>query len=333
MIEHEIDLKPYNTFSLHTTAKTLIHALEEKDIEALPPTREFLVLGSGSNVIFTEERIEIPVVRIENKGIKLIDNAADYVLVEVAAGEQWSDFVLYCCENWWCGVENLAAVYGTVGAAPVQNIGAYGVEIKDFVHSVLTYDVLNGQYKTYYNADLNFGYRYSRFKYENKYEIIWKVRFRLSKQFIPNLSYNAVACEVQKLNEKPSSPIEMCNIITEIRNSKLPNPTLLPNVGSFFKNPVVSLDYFHILQQKYPDIPSYNTDNARQKKISAAWLIEKTGWKGRKLGEVSMFHTQALVMVAYKQVKGSDIMALANAIKTDVKALFGINLEIEAHII
>ncbi|MDR1006183.1 MAG: UDP-N-acetylmuramate dehydrogenase [Bacteroidales bacterium] len=333
MTEHNINLRPYNTFALDAVAKTLIHISSEEDLETLPCGKDMIVLGGGSNTLFTKTIIEQPVVRIENRGIKVVDEDAKSVIVEAAAGENWAKFVLHCAKNHWSGIENLAAIYGSVGAAPVQNIGAYGVEVKDFIVSVLAYDVSAKQWLTFSNQDCDFAYRYSVFKYGNKDKIIWKVRLRLQKQFSPNLSYDAIRRAFESKGYKDVSPTDMCDLVTEIRNSKLPDPALLPNVGSFFKNPLISQQQFADLQALYPDIVHFKADNRAMEKLSAAWLIEKSGWKAKKLGTVAMHEKQSLVMVAIEPAKGEDILALAAAIRDDVKTKFDVDLQIEAHII
>ncbi|MDR0790372.1 MAG: UDP-N-acetylmuramate dehydrogenase [Bacteroidales bacterium] len=332
--ENNINICDYNTFSLNAVSKTLLHIQTEEDLESITYDSEMVILGGGSNTVFAKSFIEQPVLRIENKGIKVLEDNMKDVVVEVAAGESWSEFVVHCCNEGWCGIENLAAIFGTVGAAPVQNIGAYGVEVKQFIVSVRSYDLLAKQWKDYDNQSCDFAYRSSRFKHQNKNEVIWNVVLKLQKDFSPNLSYSSIAKVLDKKTLKTlKQPIDLCNLVTRLRDEKLPNPQLLPNVGSFFKNPLVPMKRFLTLKSLFPDMVSFDADTEELMKISAAWLIEKAGWKGRVSGTVAMHSKQALVMVAVKPTNGDDILALAEAVMKDVKHQFNVELELEAHII
>ncbi|MDR1725561.1 MAG: UDP-N-acetylmuramate dehydrogenase [Bacteroidales bacterium] len=334
MKERNVNIRKFNTFAINATAKQLIHVTTEQDLVNLPTNNDVIILGGGSNIIFVNEYITQPILKIENTGIEIIYEDNNNIIIEVAAGEKWSDFVIYCAKHYYCGLENLAAIYGTVGAAPVQNIGAYGVEVKDCIDSVIVYDMNEKTWKIYDNEACKFDYRYSRFKYDNKHELIWKVRFKFSKTFVPNLSYSALKYVFATMSNQSFSPLQMCKMVTYLRNTKLPNPEFKPNVGSFFKNPIVPMLQFKILQCKYPNIAYFYTPKDNEIKLSAAWIIEKAGWKGKVHKSVEMYSNQSLIMVAHKKtVKASHIIELANEIMADVKEKFGVSLEIEPHII
>lgn len=334
MIYSNYNLKPITTFGLDATAKTLILISNKNDLSQISSdslSEKNLILGGGSNTIFVNNYFDGTVIYIQNKGIKIVEEFDDYVILDAFSGEVWNDVVDFCAKNGWWGIENLAAVPGNVGAVAVQNIGAYGAELKDCFVECLTYNPISKEWKTYGNEECDFGYRYSIFKYQKGIEIIWKVRLRLSKVKKINDSYSAIKDKIEKENILISSPLQMCKLVTEIRNSKLPDPKVLGNCGSFFKNPVISEEHFNLLKKDYPDIPSYSAINGI--KIAAGWLIEQSGWKGKRVGNVGMHEKQALVMVNYGNAKGEEIVSLANDIIKSIKKKFNIELEKEVHIV
>lgn len=334
MIQNNFNLKELNTFGLDCKAKTFINITNKNDLSLINSetlSQKNLILGGGSNIVFSNEYFDGTVIYIKNKGINLVEENEDYVILEAFSGEVWNDFVYFCSKNNWWGLENLSAVPGNVGAVAVQNIGAYGAELKDCFLDCLTYNPITKQWKTYNNEECKFTYRYSIFKYQKDLEIIWKVRFLLSKKQKINITYSALKDSIERKKITIKSPTQICDLVTEIRNSKLPDPKVLGNAGSFFKNPIISKEHFNDLKSIYPNIPSYPATNGI--KMAAGWLIEQCGWKGKRIGNVGMHEKQALVMVNYGNAKGKEIIFLANEIITSIKEKFNIELEIEVHII
>ncbi|MFA6200403.1 MAG: UDP-N-acetylmuramate dehydrogenase [Bacteroidales bacterium] len=334
MIHSNFNLKALNTFGLDCNAKTLIDINNQDDLSLINHdtlSQKNVILGGGSNVVFVNNSFDGTVICIQNKGIKVVEQDEDYVILESFAGEVWNDFVIFCSKNNWWGLENLSAVPGNVGAVAVQNIGAYGAELKDCFLDCLTYNPITKEWKTYTNEECKFGYRYSIFKYQKELEIIWKVRFKLSKKQKINISYSALKDCIEIESIRITSPLQICELVTKIRNSKLPDPKVLGNAGSFFKNPIINEERFNSLKEVYPNIPSYPAKNGV--KLSAGWLIEECGWKGKRVGNVGMHEKQALVMVNYGNAKGEEIVSLANEIINSIKNKFNIELEIEVHII
>lgn len=333
MIYTDYNLKRLNSFALNCRAKTLVEIKSEADLLQLPNLldKKNIILGKGCNTIFANEYFDGLVVYLQNKGISIIEENTDYVVIEAFAGEDWDDLIEFCCNNNFWGIENLAAIPSSVGAAIVQNIGAYGSEIKDSFLSCLTYNPIENTWKEYNNEECAFGYRYSIFKYPKRFEIIWKIRLRLSLKPNPNTSYYAIKEKIEKEKINISSPSQMKEIVTQIRNSKLPDTKLLPNCGSFFKNPVVSEEDFLKLEKLYPNIPYYPAPNGV--KLAAGWLIEQTGWKGKRVGNVGMHSKQALCMVSYGDATAKEILYLAQEITNSIKEKFNIELEKEVHIV
>lgn len=336
MINTNYNIKHLNTFGLDCKVERLIEIKSEEDLYMLSSSSELknkrnIILGLGSNSVFINEYFEGNVILIRNKGIKIIEEDNESVVIEANSGEDWNDLINFTCERNWWGIENLSAVPSSVGAAIVQNIGAYGQEIKDSFISCTTYNPLTNKWKEYNNEECKFDYRYSIFKYQKDLEIIWKIKLRLSKTPQINTSYSAIKEKIEKEGLKVFTPKDMSSLVTDIRNSKLPDPKTLPNAGSFFKNPVVSKEDFEKLKQEYPNIPSYPAKDGV--KIAAGWLIEQAGWKGKRVGNVGMHQKQALVMVNYGEAKGKEIINLAKEIEDSIKSKFNINLEKEVHII
>lgn len=325
---------PFNTFGIQSTAKLFSIITCVDDISTIRSSilkENLLVLGGGSNVLFTKD-FDGLVLKNEIKGIKILTETSTEVLLESGAGENWHEFVLFCIENNFGGLENLSLIPGCVGASPMQNIGAYGVEVKNTFESLQAYHIPSGEIHTFNNADCKFGYRESIFK--NKYKgqyIILSVVFRLFKNPKVNTTYGAIEKELEKLHIPSPTIKDVSNAVINIRTSKLPNPKEIGNAGSFFKNPVVDKKIAKILQESYPDIPTYSATN-NMEKIAAGWLIEKAGWKGYRFENFGVHKNQALVLVNYGGSKGKEIYNLSEEILRDVQAKFGIVLEREVNI-
>ncbi len=333
-MEYNIDLKPYNTFGLNCKAKEFIRLKTKEDLNLLHKEYEkqrILLLGLGANMVFVNKEFDGIVAKLENKGINIKEEDERKVIVEVEAGEEWDSFVDWACERGLSGVENLAGIPSSVGAAPVQNIGAYGMEVKDTIVYVTVFDLKENRFISFNNEECNFAYRNSIFKYQEGNLLIWKVGFCLSKAFSPNINYKALEDKLNKEDIHSLSPKLIAQKVREIRNEKLPDYRVLGNVGSFFKNPVIEKQLYEQLLKDYKDIVAF--DNGENKKISAAWLIEQCGYKGKQINNVGMHNRQALVMVNYGGASGEDVLSLAHDIQAKVKEKFDIDLNIEAHII
>ena len=336
-IEHDISLKKYNTFGIEAQASSFVAIRTEQDLHDLFLTgrlrnQPFLVLGGGSNIVFTDNYHGL-VVRMETKGIKVQGVEGDDILVEAQAGEVWSDFVWHCINHDWHGIENLAGIPGTVGASPVQNVGAYGAEAKDIIEVVRAYDVHTGNLRVFSNSTCRFAYRNSIFKQELKDRyIVASVIFRLHREYVPNLSYKALATAVAMRGFGNPTGKQVAETVIELRNSKLPDPKVTGSAGSFFKNPVVTASQHDDLKRRYPDMVSFVTDDGHYK-LAAGWLIEKAGWKAKRLGNAGVYEKQALVLVNCGGCTGPEVEALAKAITADVDARFGVRLSPEAIII
>ena len=335
-IENNYDLTNLNTFGVKAETKFFAEINKEDDIYELFSRDEFknnprLFMGGGSNILFTENFQGI-VVQNKLKGIEIVKEDENSVWVRSLSGEVWHDLVLFAVEKNLWGVENLSLVPGTVGGSPMQNIGAYGVEVKETIDNVEVVDIETGEKKTLSNQECNFGYRDSIFKKEakGKYFII-AVTFKLSKIPAPNLSYKILSQYMEEKKFSPTTPKNISNSVSEIRKSKLPDPKLLGNAGSFFKNVFVNQDSLQELKNNYPDIPSFEEDGVV--KIPSGWLIEKCGWKGKRVGNVGVHEKQALVLVNYGGASGKDIVNLANSIILSVKEKFGLNLTPEVNIV
>lgn len=326
------DLSAHNTLAIPAQAKELHTAHTTQELQALIAQAQqkklpFLVLGEGSNTVFLGD-FNGAVILNRLSGIELVAEDQDTVTVKVAAGENWHGFVEYCVDQHWCGLENLALIPGTVGAAPIQNIGAYGVEVKDTINAVNVFDVNSGQHATLSNQECEFAYRESRFKKDwagNK--IITSVTVSLSKHKNLELSYPALS---QNLNEN-SSVRDVFAEVVNIRSAKLPDPQKIPNAGSFFKNPVVGVGQYERLKQRYPDIVSFK--HGEKLKLAAAWLIEQAGWKQKNIFGVMVHQQQALVVINPNRQTGAAIQQFAQAIQLDIKQRYDVVLEIEPRLI
>ena len=326
-----------NTFGIKATADRYLVVSRIEQLRAFLATdgrsNTPLLLGAGSNMVFTKH-FPGTILHLENKGVRLLPSSdADTLLVEAAAGEVWDDFVRYCVSQGWHGAENLVAIPGTVGAAPVQNVGAYGVEAKDIIHSVRTFEVATGRERVFTNDECCFGYRSSIFKdqLEGKY-VVWSVTFRLHKAFRPDLRYTAVVDELADRGILTPTPQQLADAITAIRWRKLPRPEETGSAGSFFKNPIVTAGQYEKLKSHHPDLVAHPTPDGGYK-LAAGWLIEHAGWKGRSLGRCGVYERQALVLVNRGGCTGDEVLALADAITADVKTKYNVTLEKEAIIL
>ncbi|MBR4843243.1 MAG: UDP-N-acetylmuramate dehydrogenase [Bacteroidaceae bacterium] len=325
-------LKGRNTFGMDVTADCLAEWSTPEELKTLLATvkRPLMVIGGGSNLLFMGD-FRGTLLHSAMTTVEVVLEDESSVLVRVGAGVVWDDFVAYCVLHGWWGVENLSAIPGEVGASAVQNIGAYGVEAKDVIESVETLSVEDGSGRTFTNAECGYGYRRSIFKHEFKGQyVVTCVMFSLSKVPQPKLRYGTIAQEVERLGGPALENIRKA--VVSIRDSKLPDPNVLGNAGSFFMNPVITEQEFNVLRSNYPDVPSYPAPDGMVK-VPAGWLIEKTGWKGRSLGPAAVYEKQALVLVNKGGATGADIKRLADTIIRDVEQKFGITLSTEVNYI
>lgn len=333
-IQHNISLKNFNTFGIDVNAESYVSVASVSELtEVLTLKKEIFVLSGGSNLLLTKD-IDKLVVHINIKGIKAQELSENEVLVSVQAGENWHEFVLWCISKNYGGLENLSLIPGNVGTCPIQNIGAYGVEVKNTITEVEAIEIETGNIKLFKNTDCNFGYRNSIFKNELKGKyIITKVVFKLTKdKHTFNYSYGAIQSELNSKNITQPSLKDISDAVVTIRNSKLPNPKEIGNSGSFFKNPVISAQAFAKLKEDHPNIPSYIISD-KEVKIPAGWLIEQSGFKGKRIGETGSHKNQALVLVNYGNATGKEVYALAQSIQKTILENFEITLDIEVNVI
>ena len=332
MMERHFSLKNYNSFGIEVETEFFAAISNEAElIEVLKSNgnKPFRVLGGGSNVLLTEDYKGLTLV-IQNKGISILEETASRVLIEVQAGENWHELVLWALENDFGGIENLALIPGSVGAAPIQNIGAYGVELSSVFHRCKALDLESLSFNEFDKAACEFGYRSSVFKTHLKGKaIITRVQFKLSKKnHQTHTQYGTLQASLQG---KEMSIQNIAASVIAIRKSKLPDPAQIGNSGSFFKNPVIPVNQFKQLQENYPEIPHY-PDTAEKIKIPAGWLIEKLGYKGKRFGDAGVHEKQALVLVNYGNAKGVELLNLAQQIQEQVLQNFGVQLEVEVNI-
>ncbi len=328
-------LKPYNTFGFNVFAQQLNIIQSTDELTEMFHDQKInetsKVLGGGSNILFTHD-FEGQLLKNEIKGITVISESENTIDISFGGGENWHETVLYCVNQGWGGLENLSLIPGTVGASPIQNIGAYGSEIKDTFQWLKAFNLKTGKIETFSHTDCQFGYRDSYFKNEGKNTyFITEVCFRLSKKPVINVQYGDIQAVLDSAQITSPTIKDVSNAIIAIRQSKLPNPAELGNCGSFFKNPIILKSHFTTLQSSYPDIKSFPI-NETEVKVPAGWLIEKAGWKGKRLGEVGVHEKQALVLVNYGKGTGLEIKNLAHAILQNIKETFGIQLEIEVNV-
>ncbi len=336
-LEKNISLKPYNTFGIDVTTKFLIKIASLPDLkEAIDFITEnklpHLILGSGSNFLFTKNFNGVILLN-QIAGKEIVNEDNNFVWLKVSGGEIWPQFVDYCVDNNLGGIENLSLIPGTVGAAPIQNIGAYGAEVKEVIASVEVVDLITEEISTFSNNACEFGYRNSIFKTraKGKYFVLG-VTFKLTKNPTPNLNYAPLKKAFNGRNIDSVSIAEVSNVIKQIRKLKLPDPDEMGNAGSFFKNPVVDAAKLNELLNEYPDVPYYAMDG-NGFKLAAGWLIEKCDLKGKRAGKVGVHEKQALVIVNYGKATGVQILNLANKIKKTVDDKFGIKLEFEVNVV
>jgi len=330
-------LKNYNTFRIDSKAKYFASINNFNEVKPFIKSEIFqkenkLFLGGGSNLLFLEDYNGL-VVHIQIKGMKIVKSSRETVVFDVGAGENWHNFVKLCLNNNYYGLENLALIPGNIGPAPVQNIGAYGVEQKDFFVSCQGYDLEQDRFRTLSYNDCKFGYRDSIFKNELKDKfIVTSVRYKLTKTDKVNISYKALSDELLLNNIITPKPKDVFETVCRIREEKLPNPDLIGNAGSFFKNPVIPVEQFDNLIERFPSIPSFPSKTGLVK-IPAAWLIEQCGWKGKRMGDVGVHEKHSLILVNYGNASGREIFNLSEQIIQSVKYKFGIVLNREVLVI
>lgn len=335
-ILENVSLKPHNTFGIDAKAQRYVNisnTQELRDVLKKFSSESLFILGGGSNMLLTKN-IEALVLHLNLKGISIVEEKDATVIVEAKAGENWHDFVIYCLENNFGGVENMSLIPGNIGTAPIQNIGAYGAELKDVFHSCKAINIATQEEKTFLKEDCNFGYRESVFKQELKGKyIITSVNLKLTKNNHKlHLDYGAIKNQLSDFKIENPTIQDISKAVIAIRQSKLPDPKEIGNSGSFFKNPVISKSEFENLKQDFPNAPHYVVSE-NEIKVPAGWLIETAGFKGKRFGEYGVHNKQALVLVNYKNALGKDIYALAQLIQKTVKRLFNINIETEVNII
>ncbi|MEI7803332.1 MAG: UDP-N-acetylmuramate dehydrogenase [Bacteroidota bacterium] len=336
-IQENISLLPFNTFHIDVAAKYFAEIKSENDFSELLSDEKFrsnekLILGGGSNILFTKNFDGI-VVKNSFTGISIVKEDDNYVWVKAAAGEVWHQFVLWCIEKNLAGLENLSLIPGQVGAAPMQNIGAYGVEIKDLFDELEAIEIATAEKVNFKNAECEFGYRESVFKnkFKNQF-LISSVTFRLSKKPKFNVNYGDIKMTLDEMRVNELTIKAVSDAVIKIRSSKLPDPNVLGNAGSFFKNPVISQTEFEIFISKNPIAPNYPQKDGTVK-IPAGWLIEQCGWKGKIVGHTGSHKTQALVLVNYGGATGNEVFQLALDIQKSVHDKFGITIQPEVNLV
>ncbi|MGZ3838380.1 MAG: UDP-N-acetylmuramate dehydrogenase [Flavisolibacter sp.] len=339
-LQENISLKPYNTFGMEVRARyfarfTHLEELAEGlslSIPSLQNKEARLILGGGSNILLTRD-FEGTVLKNEIRGITVEAEDENFIYIKAGGGENWHQFVMHCVEKGYGGVENLALIPGSVGASPMQNIGAYGVEIKDVFHRLEAFHIRDKTTRFFSRDDCGFGYRESVFK--NRYKdqfVITSVTYKLNKQPRFNTSYGAIRQELDNMGVEALSLRNISQAVINIRSSKLPDPSEVGNAGSFFKNPQIPKEQFAELEKIHPGFPSFPVD-ASQVKVPAGWLIEQCGWKGYRKGDAGCYPRQALVLVNYGKASGREIFQLSEEILQSVRNKFGIQLEREVNII
>ena len=333
-----VNLRPYNSFGFDALAKYFIEINAIDDLQTLIRSGELkkhktLILSGGNNVLFQKDVFDGLVVYINTKGVEILREDENEIIVRALSGEDWPNFVRFCVSKDWHGIENLAHIPGKVGAAPVQNIGAYGMELKDSFLQCEAIELTTGDKRVFTKEECCFGYRESIFKSELKGQyVITSVDFLLKKNAPLNLEYGNIKAYLEQNGIKNPSMQQLHDAICAIRDSKLPDVKQIGSAGSFFKNPVISAEQFEALQQDYPNIPHY-PDAEGMVKVPAGWLIEQEGWKGWRNEHVGVYDKQALVLVHYGGGKGQDIVELAHKIQDSVEAKFGIRISPEVNFV
>ena len=334
--ERNFSLKNYNTFGIDAKAKTFVEVSNEEELQEVLKqvyASELFILGGGSNCLFTKD-FDATVLHVNLKGKQVVNETEEEVFLKVNAGENWHEFVLFCIENNYGGVENLSLIPGNVGTSPIQNIGAYGVELKDVFAECEAIHVQTLEKRTFTKEDCQFGYRNSIFKNEVKGQyIITSVTFQLTKKDHQlKTGYGAILNELKAKGITKPTIKDISDVVIAIREQKLPNPKEIGNSGSFFKNPIISASAFSALKEKFPEVPSYQISN-EEVKVPAGWLIDQAGFKGYRDGDAGVHKNQALVLVNYGDASGEEILALAKHIQQTIQEKFGIELEMEVNII
>jgi UDP-N-acetylmuramate dehydrogenase len=329
-------LKEYNTFAINALCEKAVRINSEEKLKNLieRDANEKLIIGCGSNILLTRD-VHETVLLNEIIGKQVLEENSEYALVRFGGGELWHECVEWAIENDYGGIENLAWIPGSMGAAPIQNIGAYGVELKDVFHSLEALDLIWGEKKIFTKEECKFGYRDSVFKNELKGEyFITKVTLKLTTGVHElHLDYGDIR-KVLEENEATDIDIaDVCEAVIEIRDSKLPDPEEFPNAGSFFKNPIVKMEKFEKLKSQFPDIKHFINEKNNTVKIPAAWLIERCGWKGKKMGKVGVHDKQALVIINYDDASGKEVLDFSKKVQKSVEAKFGILLVAEVNVI
>ncbi|EZH82194.1 UDP-N-acetylmuramate dehydrogenase [Ectopseudomonas composti] len=335
-LQSDVSLKAFNSFGVDVRARLFAEAHDDEDArEALSLAAQrnvpLLVIGGGSNLLLTRD-VEALVLRMASRGIRILSEDGEQVLVEAEAGEPWHPFVQWSLAQGLNGLENLSLIPGTVGAAPMQNIGAYGVEIKDLFAGLTALDRQTGELRDFTTEECAFAYRDSLFKREVGRWLILRVRFRLSRLASLRLDYGPVRQRLVEMGIEVPTATDVSQAICAIRSEKLPNPVELGNAGSFFKNPVVPFGLAERIRAEHADLVSYPAGDGLSK-LAAGWLIERAGWKGFREGDAGVHRLQALVLVNYGQATGAQLLQLAQRIQADIRARFGVELEIEPNVL
>ena len=335
-IRADQSLKPFNTFGIEVTAAFFVSVHSDAELEqalawAATQNLSVLVIGGGSNLLLTADLTDVLVVRMASRGVRLLEEVGDRVLLEAEAGEPWHPFVLQTLELGLAGLENLSLIPGTVGAAPMQNIGAYGVEIKDVFAGLTALDRDTLQVRNFSVAECAFGYRDSLFKRHPGRWVILSVRFTLSRSAALHLDYGPVRQRLAEQGIDEPTPRDVSAAICSIRREKLPDPAELGNAGSFFKNPVVTAPVLDAIRREHPDVVAYPQADGGFK-LAAGWLIERAGWKGYRDGDAGVHRLQSLVLVNYGGASGKQLHDLAQRIQDDIQARFGVALEMEPNL-
>ena len=336
-IKEHYNIQSLNTFGIRIDAKYFAAVASIKEIQlalsfASKMMVPILILGGGSNLLFTKDFNGL-ILKINLKGISLLKEDDQHFYVKACAGENWDDFVNYCCESGYDGLENLSLIPGNVGASPIQNIGAYGVELKDHFYELEFYDFNSQEVKIIKKEACEFGYRNSVFKNKLKQKgVVLSVTFKLDKNSTYNTDYGAINDELDNMGVKDCTAMDIRNAVIKIRRSKLPDPEEIGNAGSFFKNPVVTYEKYKKLLEKFQNLVFFKQNDGTYK-LAAGWLIDQCGWKGYRNGDAGVHAKQALVLVNYGDANGAQILSLANEVSNSVFAKFGVELEKEVNII
>lgn len=335
-ITRNISLKPFNTFGIDAKAKYFVSVSSIEELIKVLELSEYpdkLILGGGSNMLLTKDQ-DLLVVHVNIKGIAIISENTDSVLVKANAGENWHAFVMYCIERDFGGIENLSLIPGNVGSAPIQNIGAYGVELKDTFFSCEALSLETMKIETFTKENCHFDYRNSIFKQQRKGKyVITSVTFNLTKKNHKfHVNYGTISSELEIMKVDNPTIQDISKAVISIRTQKLPNPKEIGNSGSFFKNPIITKSHYLSLLENFEDMPSYIVSE-NEVKVPAGWLIERAGFKGKRFGDCGVHKHQALVLVNYGNAKGADILKLAELIHNTIKRLFDITIEAEVNIL